>query len=79
MLVFFDDILIYSKNEADHCEHLRIVLNVLKENQLYVNKGKCEVGVTTVAYLGHVISGEGVSMDMGKVSAVLSLQIPTSL
>ena len=79
VLVFFDDILIYSRDEGEHIEHLRMVLTVLEENQLFVNKGKCEIGVTTVAYLGHVISGEGVSMDMGKVSAMLSWQIPRSL
>lgn len=44
-----------------------------------MNKGKCEIGVTTVAYLGHVITGEGVSMDTGKISAVLSWPVPKSL
>lgn len=79
VLVFFDDILVYSKDEEEHVVHLEQVLTILRNNQLFVNHGKCEIGVTTVSYLGHVISSEGVSMDVGKVSAVLSWLPPASL
>ncbi|CAO2823891.1 unnamed protein product [Amaranthus hypochondriacus] len=79
VLIFCDDILVYSRSEGEHVSHLGKVLTILKNNQLFVNRSKCEVGVTTVSYLGHVISGEGVSMDLGKISTVLSWQPPRNM
>ncbi|XP_056686977.1 uncharacterized protein [Spinacia oleracea] len=67
VLVFFDDILVYSNCEAEHEHHMRIVLSVLAEHQLYANYKKCEFGRGEVAYLGHVISGEGVAVDQEKI------------
>jgi len=55
-MVFIDDILIYSKNRKDHTEHLRVVLNVLKEHQLYGKLSKCEFWLEEIQFLGHVIS-----------------------
>ena len=56
VLIFFDDILVYSKNLQDHLNHVRLVLDILKENQLFAKRSKCQFGVTEVAYLGHVVS-----------------------
>ena len=70
VLVFFDDILVYSKNEAEHQEHLKTVLNVLKQHQFYANEKKCAFGQTSVSYLGHVISAQGVTADPEKIEAV---------
>lgn len=79
VLVFFDDILIYSSNEEEHRHHLELVLARLEENSLYVNKKKCEFGKREVAYLGHVISKEGVAMDGEKVQAILEWEVPKNL
>jgi hypothetical protein len=71
VVVFIDDILIYSKTEEDK-EHLRLVLEKLRANQLYAKFSKCEFWLTQVAFLGHVISARGVSVDPGKVRDVLN-------
>jgi hypothetical protein len=72
VVVFIDDILIYSKTEEEHKEHLRLVLEKLRANQLYAKFSKCEFWLTQVAFLGHVISARGVSVDPGKVRDVLN-------
>ncbi|KAF5476973.1 hypothetical protein F2P56_003657 [Juglans regia] len=77
VLVFFDDILIYSKCWTDHKKHLEVVLEVLKKNQLYAKLSKCQFGVTEVDYLGHVINEKGVMADSRKVAAML--EWPVSL
>lgn len=59
VLVFFYDILIYSASEQEHREHLTLVLDILYQNELYVNYKKCEFGQSSIAYLGHVISCRG--------------------
>lgn len=76
VLVFFDDILVYSKGEDDHKEHLRAVLALLKENQLFANKKKCTFSQTQLEYLGHIISAEGVAADPRKIDAMLDWPIP---
>ena len=63
VLVFIDDIMVYSKNEEEHKEHLRLVLEKLKEHQLYAKFSKCEFLLKEVGFLGHVISGEGIAVD----------------
>lgn len=63
VLVFFGDTLVYSKKLEDHLKHLEIVLTVLRENELYTNKGKCQFAQERVEYLGHLISGRGVEAD----------------
>ena len=72
IIVFVDDILIYSKFEEDHEGHLKIVLQTLREHQLYAKFNKCEFLLTKVRFLGHVVLGSGVSMDSEKVEAVIS-------
>jgi hypothetical protein len=78
VLVFFDDILIYSSSWADHLRHVRAVLTVLQQHQLFVKQSKCAFAVPSVAYLGHVISAAGVAMDPAKVEAVRDWPQPRS-
>ena len=76
VIVFIDDKLIYSKTKEEHEEHLRMVLQTLRENQLYAKFNKCEFYQDKVQYLGHVISGEGISLDPEKVKAILDWPMP---
>ena len=78
VVVFVDDILIYSKTLEDHDRHLRIVLQVLREAKLYAKFGKCEFWKEEVRFLGHVVSKEGISVDPSKVEAVLNWSRPTT-
>ena len=71
-MVFVDAVLIYSKSEEDHECHLRVVLQTMREHQLYAKFSKCEFWLTEVRFLGHVVSTSGVSMDPEKVEAVMS-------
>ena len=74
VLVFFDDILIYSKSWKDHVEHVDRVLQLLEEKQLYAKRSKCFFGVQEVEYLGHIVSHEGVKVDPSKnIQMFLSL------
>ena len=77
--MFFDDILIYSKNEAEHREHLRVVLQLLKDHQFYTNEKKCAFRQSEIAYLGHVISGKGVTADPEKIVAVKQWPQPKNI
>ncbi|WOH05166.1 hypothetical protein DCAR_0624580 [Daucus carota subsp. sativus] len=76
VLVFFDDILIYSPDLSKHVEHLELVLKKLQDNQLYVKKSKCSFAATSVEYLGHMISADGVSMDHSKVESIRNWPVP---
>ena len=67
VVVCIDDIMVYSKNEEEHKEHLRLVLGKLREHQLYARFSKCEFWLKEVGFLGHVISGEGIAVDPTKV------------
>ena len=71
-MVFVDNILIYSKSEEEHEDHLRIVLQTLRDHQLYAKFSNCEFWLTKVKFLGHVVSASGVSVDPEKVEAVMS-------
>eukprot|EP00267_Zea_mays_P051659 XP_020404637.1 uncharacterized protein LOC109944325 [Zea mays] len=79
VLVFFDDILIYSKTWEDHLRHLRAVLNELRRHQLFVKRSKCSFGASSVTYLGHIISAAGVAMDLAKVAAIYDWPPPRSV
>ncbi|XP_038885925.1 uncharacterized mitochondrial protein AtMg00860-like [Benincasa hispida] len=79
MIVFIDDILVYSKIEAEHEEHLRKVLETLRGNKLYAKFSKCEVWLKQVFFLGHVVSKGGVSVDPTKIEVVKSWARPTTV
>jgi hypothetical protein len=79
VVVFIDDILIYSKNPEDHANHLNIVLQKLRDHHLYAKFSKCEFWLDTVKFLGHTISSDGISIDPSKVQEVLDWKPPTSV
>ncbi|XP_052723874.1 uncharacterized protein LOC128193804 [Vigna angularis] len=78
VVVFIDDILIYSKTEDEHEEHLRLVLGVLREKELYAKLSKYEFWMKEIQFLGHVVSAGGISVDPAKVRAVLEWESPRS-
>ena len=79
VVVFIDDILIYSKSHVEHGEHLRIVLQTLRERQLYAKLSKCQFWLDKVAFLSHVISADGVSVDPQKIEAVVNWKPPKNV
>ncbi|GJY50086.1 putative mitochondrial protein [Tanacetum coccineum] len=79
ILVFFDDILIYSSNMEQHMYHLEQVLKLLRDNQFFAKFSKCCFGQQKVVFLGHVITSEGVQVEQEKISAVQSWPIPTTV
>jgi hypothetical protein len=79
VVVFIDDILIYSRSIEEHEEHLRIVLQRLRDHQLYAKFSKCEFWIKEVSFLGHVVSPEGIAVDLGKVKEVLEWKPPTTV
>jgi hypothetical protein len=79
VVVFIDDILIYSRSMEEHEEHLRIVLQWLREHQLYAKFSKCEFWIKEVPFLGHVVSPKEITVDPGKVKEVWEWKPPTSV
>jgi hypothetical protein len=77
VVVFIDDILIYSQSEAEHADHLRMVLQRLREHQLYAKLSKCEFCIDEVPFLGHIISKEELAVDPKKVADILNWKAPT--
>jgi hypothetical protein len=71
VVVFIDDILIYSKNSEDHAKHLHVILQRLRDHYLYAKFSKCEFWLNTVKFLGHTISADGISVDPSKVQEVM--------
>ena len=69
--VFIDDILDYSETRVEHVTHLRIILQTLRDHQLYAKKEKCDFWITEVKFLGHVLSLEGIYIDLAKINVVL--------
>jgi hypothetical protein len=79
VLVFFDDILVYSKTWANHLNHLRTVLAVLQSKLLYAKASKCIFGVLEIKYLGHLISNNGVRVDPSKLDSMLQCPTPVNI
>jgi hypothetical protein len=79
VVVFIDDILVFSKNKEEHEEHLRLLLEKLREHKLYAKFRKCEFWLMELAFLGHVLSKEGVFVDPGKVKDVLEWEPPQNV
>ena len=79
VLVFFDDILVYSASWALHLQHFQVVFELLRHHQLFVKLSKCDFGAAQVEYLGHVITGQGVAMDQGKVACIVNWPYPQSV
>jgi hypothetical protein len=79
VVVFIDDILIYSKNEEEHAQHLRIVLTRLREHQLYAKFSKCTFWMEEIQFLGHVLSANGIAVDPSKVKGILEWKPPTTV
>jgi hypothetical protein len=79
VLVFIDDILIYSKNEEEHAKHLRSVLTCLREHQLYAKFSKCAFWLEEIQFLGHVLSANGIAVDPSKVKDILEWKSLTTI
>ena len=79
VIVFIDDILVYSGSPEEHAEHLQTVLQILRERQLYAKFSKCQFWLDKVAFLGHVISAEGISLDPQKIEAIVNWKPPTNV
>jgi hypothetical protein len=79
IVVFIDDILVYSKNEEEHEQHLWIILQRLRDHQLYAKFNKCAFWLKEVPFLGHVISIVGITVDLSKVQEILDWKSPSSV
>ena len=79
VLVFYDDILVYSKSMAEHTKHLHLVLTIFREHNLKAKLSKCAFGQPQVAYLGNIITGSGVQTDPSKIQAITNWKTPKTL
>ncbi|WZZ78145.1 hypothetical protein YC2023_098717 [Brassica napus] len=78
VIIFIDDILVYSKDEESHRKHLRVVLERLREHKLYAKLSKCSFWQKSIGFLGHIVSGQGVSVDPEKIRAIKDWPRPRS-
>ncbi len=78
VIVFIDDILVYSKSEEEYKAHLRMVLQTLREKQLYAKFSKCEFYLDNITFLGHVVSADGIYVDPKKIKAIVDWESPTN-
>lgn len=79
VLVFFDDILVYSHTREEHMDHVHQVFTILQQQQLFVKHKKCQFGKMELEYLGHIISGAGVKVDQSKIQAMIDWPSPTTI
>ena len=78
-MVFIDDILVYSKDAQEHEQHLRIVLETLREKNLYAKLSKCDFWLKEVSFIGHIVSVEGIRVDPTKIEAVVNWKPPRNV
>ena len=76
VMVFIDDILVYSRDEQEHEQHLKIVLQTLREKKLYAKLSKCDFWLKEVSFLGHIVSAEGIRVDPAKIEVVVNWKPP---
>lgn len=79
MLVFFDDVLIYSPTWESHLEHVQLAFELLRQHRFFIKLSKCAFGQRQIEYLGHVVSGAGVQVDQSKINAILDWPSPSSV
>ena len=79
IIVFIDDILVYSKSADEHALHLRVVLQTLRDKQLYAKFSKCEFWLNEVIFLGHIVSGDGIFVDPRKIEAIVNWEQPKNV
>ena len=79
IIIYLDDILVFSKNEADHARHLATTLQLLQSNDLFANISKCVFAVPSVDFVGHIVSKDGISTDPAKIAAILAWPLPTNI
>ena len=79
VVVFIDDILVYSKDAQEHEHHLRIVLQILREKQLFPKLSKCDLWLKEVSFLGHIVSAEGIRVDLVKIEAIMNWKPPRNV
>ena len=76
VVVFIDDILVYSKDAQEHEQHLRIVLQILREKKFFAKLSKCDFWLKEVSFQGHIVSAEGIRVDPTKIEAIISWKPP---
>ena len=79
VVVFIDDILVYSKDAQEHEQHLRIVVETLREKKLYAKLSKCDFWLKEVSFLGHIVSAEGIRVDPAKIEVVVNWKSPQNV
>ena len=79
VVVFIDDILVYSKDAQDHEQHLKMVLQILREKKLFAKLSKCEFWLKEVSFLGHIVSSEGIRVDPAKIEAIVNWKPPRNV
>ena len=77
MVVFIDDILLYSRDEQEHEQHLRIILQTLREKKLYAKLSKCDFWLKEFSFLGHIVATEGIRVDPAKIEVVVNWKPPS--
>ncbi|GKD94580.1 reverse transcriptase domain-containing protein [Tanacetum coccineum] len=78
VIVFIDDIIIYSRNDEEHANHLRVILELLRKEKLYAKFSKCDFWIHIVQFLGHLINNQGLHVDPAKIEAVQNWTSPTT-
>ena len=79
VVVFIDDILVYSKDVQEHEQHLRIVLQILRKKKLFAKLSKCDFWLKKVSFLGHIVFAEGIRVDLAKIEAIVSWKLPRNV